>query len=109
MPVHFIHAPYMKESRDKLLELQQAGADIVYVERWTSADDARYNFAETPHISFLPTLLLVDDDHKTELCRAEKLEHINKAHVDWMHQQHQQWKHNGKKDKFPTPPWKKEG
>ncbi|MCF8567015.1 hypothetical protein LLE49_20040 [Alicyclobacillus tolerans] len=106
MAVHFVHAPYMKASRDKLAELYAQGADIVYTERWKASDDARYTFTDTPsYISFLPTILLVDTDHKTVLARIEHPQHITKANIDWLHQQHATWVKGGKKGKFPKPPW----
>lgn len=110
MPVHFIHAPYMKESRDKLIELQQLGANIIYTERWKPDDDLRYDFSKEEHnanyISFLPSVVLLDDDEKTVLCRAEHIENITKENVDWMHRTHAQWKKDKTKP-FPHPPWKK--
>lgn len=104
MAVVFYHNPYDKASRDKLNELISQGANIIIEKRTDSAQDAGWKL--NGHISFLPSLILHDDDG-SELTRAEILENITHDHVKWMHDQHSQWVANGRKpNPFPKPPWK---
>lgn len=104
VPVVFYHNPYDKESREKLDELISQGANIIIEKRTDSAQDSQWKL--NGHISFLPSLILHDDDG-SELIRAEILKNISLDNVNWMHGQHSQWVTNGRKPTpFPIPPWK---